>query len=280
MRIIKSISEMSRQVKEWQQEGQSIGLVPTMGYLHRGHASLMKAARQENDIVVASIFVNPSQFGPGEDFERYPRDLEADARKAESVEVDVIFAPEAEEMYPAGYVTYVDPTDLSTRLCGASRPGHFRGVCTVVLKLFNIVQPQNAYFGQKDAQQYLILSRMVKDFNLPVLMHRLPIIREQDGLALSSRNVYLSEEERKQALMLHEALLVAEKMYAEGERAADVIRAAMENELRKALLGTVDYLQIVDTVNLLPVDRIKGETLVAMAVYFGKTRLIDNIILE
>jgi len=280
MRIIRTVAEMKQCVQEWQKEGLRIGLVPTMGYLHRGHTSLMKAARTENDVVVVSIFVNPTQFGPGEDFERYPRDMEADAKKAEAMDVDVIFAPEATDMYPEGYVTYVEPVDISTRLCGVSRPGHFRGVCTVVLKLFNIVCPQNAYFGQKDAQQYLILSRMVADLNLPVQMHRMPIIREQDGLAMSSRNVYLNEEERKQALHLHAALQIAENLYAEGERSAAVLRSAMENELRKALLGTVDYLEIVDPVRLLPVERVKPETLIAMAVRFGNTRLIDNTILE
>lgn len=280
MRIIQTIPEMLQQVKAWRHEGLRVGLVPTMGYLHRGHASLMKAARAENDVVVVSIFVNPTQFGPGEDFDRYPRDMDADIRKAEAVDVDVIFSPSAEEMYPEGFLTYVDPAELSTRLCGASRPGHFRGVCTVVLKLLNLVQPENAYFGQKDAQQFLVLSRMVQDFNLPVQMHRLPIVREQDGLALSSRNVYLSEEERAQAVLLHQALTIAEQLYADGERSVEVVHAAIQAELRKILLGTVEYVEIVDPVYLLPVERLKPQTLIALAVRFGATRLIDNTILE
>lgn len=278
MRVITSVTEMQREAEEWQKHGRKVGLVPTMGYLHRGHVSLMKAAREENDIVVASIFVNPTQFGPSEDYERYPRDLEADARKAEAVGVDVIFAPNAEEMYPRGYITYVQPEELSGRLCGASRPGHFRGVCTVVLKLFHIIRPTHAYFGQKDAQQYIILERMARDLNLPVAMRRMPIIREQDGLALSSRNIYLSEEERKQAVALYHSLSLAGQLYAGGERGAEVIRKAMESELRKALLGEVEYLAIVDTANLLPVEKLKGQVLIALAVRFGSTRLIDNII--
>ena len=279
MRIIKDIQEMHTLSAQWRSEGKTIGLVPTMGYLHEGHLSLIHAAREENDIVVTSIFVNPSQFGPNEDFDRYPRDLAADSAACTEAGVDVIFAPQAAEMYPEGYTTYVDPGAIGQRLCGVTRPIHFRGVCTVVLKLFNIVQPQHAYFGQKDAQQYLILKRMAADLNVDIILHRLPIIREADGLAKSSRNVYLTPEQRAQATVLSAAVKTAEQLYCSGEREAEVILAAMSRQLTQAELAKVDYLQIVDTDNLLPVQHLDREVLVAMAVYFGDTRLIDNTIL-
>lgn len=279
MRIIKDIQEMHTLSAQWRSEGKTIGLVPTMGYLHEGHLSLIHAAREENDIVVTSIFVNPSQFGPNEDFDRYPRDLAADSAACTEAGVDVIFAPQAAEMYPEGYTTYVDPGAIGQRLCGVTRPIHFRGVCTVVLKLFNIVQPQHAYFGQKDAQQYLILKRMAADLNVDIILHRLPIIREADGLAKSSRNVYLTPEQRAQATVLSAAVKTAEQLYCSGEREAEVILAAMSRQLAQAELAKVDYLQIVDTDNLLPVQHLDREVLVAMAVYFGDTRLIDNTIL-
>lgn len=279
MRIIKDIQEMHTLSAQWRSEGKKIGLVPTMGYLHEGHLSLIHAAREENDIVVTSIFVNPSQFGPNEDFDRYPRDLAADSAACTEAGVDVIFAPQAAEMYPEGYTTYVDPGAIGQRLCGVTRPIHFRGVCTVVLKLFNIVQPQHAYFGQKDAQQYLILKRMAADLNVDIILHRLPIIREADGLAKSSRNVYLTPEQRAQATVLSAAVKTAEQLYCSGEREAEVILAAMSRQLAQAELAKVDYLQIVDTDNLLPVQHLDREVLVAMAVYFGDTRLIDNTIL-
>ena len=279
MIIVNNIDEMHDLSNKWRQDGKNIGLVPTMGYLHEGHLSLINAARGENDIVVTSIFVNPSQFGPNEDFERYPRDMEADSAACELAGVDVIFAPDAQEMYPEGYTTYVEPGAIGQRLCGVTRPIHFRGVCTVVLKLFNIIQPLNAYFGQKDAQQYLILKRMVADLNLDINLHRMPIIREADGLAKSSRNVYLTPEQREQATMLFAAVKKAEQLYRAGERDSATILAAMSDELAKASLAKVDYLQIVETDNLLPVQHIDREVLVAMAVYFGSTRLIDNTIL-
>ena len=279
MRIIKDIQEMHTLSAQWRSEGKTIGLVPTMGYLHEGHLSLIHAAREENDIVVTSIFVNPSQFGPNEDFDRYPRDLAADSAACTEAGVDVIFAPQAAEMYPEGYTTYIDPGAIGQRLCGVTRPIHFRGVCTVVLKLFNIVQPQHAYFGQKDAQQYLILKRMAADLNVDIILHRLPIIREADGLAKSSRNVYLTPEQRAQATVLSAAVKTAEQLYCSGEREAEVILAAMSRQLAQAELAKVDYLQIVDTDNLLPVQHLDREVLVAMAVYFGDTRLIDNTIL-
>jgi pantoate--beta-alanine ligase len=251
-----------------------------MGYLHLGHLSLMEAARAHNDLVVASIFVNPAQFGPDEDLEVYPRDLAADSVLAEGVGVDVLFCPKVEDMYPAGYATYIEPQGLSGRLCGFSRHGHFRGVCTVVLKLFNIVQPQRAYFGQKDAQQFIILERMTRDFNLDIEMVRLPIMREADGLAMSSRNVYLKAEERQQALALSRALGKAERLFALGERSAAAILAAVRAELAGAALGRPDYAELVDMENLLPLDRLDKPALLALAMYFGSTRLIDNTILE
>ena len=279
MIIVNDINEMSELSNKWRQEGKSIGLVPTMGYLHDGHLSLINAARAENDIVVTSIFVNPSQFGPNEDFERYPRDMQADSTACNLAGVDVIFAPKAEEMYPEGYTTYVEPGAIGQRLCGVTRPIHFRGVCTVVLKLFHIIEPLNAYFGQKDVQQYLILKRMTKDLNLNIILHRMPIIREADGLAKSSRNVYLTPEQRAQAPVLFAAVRKAEQLYCAGERDAAVLLEAMSAELAKANLAKIDYLQIVDTENLLPVKHLDREVLVAMAVYFGSTRLIDNTIL-
>lgn len=276
MKVYTNIAEMKQACRKWQEQGKTIGLVPTMGYLHAGHMSLVKAARDNNDIVVVSIFVNPSQFGPGEDFSCYPRDMAADTALCEQVGVDAIFAPSDQEMYPTPYISYVEPVDLADKLCGKSRPGHFRGVCTVVLKLFNIVRPDNAYFGQKDAQQFIILQQMVKDLNLDVAMQRLPIVREADGLAMSSRNVYLNAQERQQALQLSRALEAAKKIYGFGERSAAVLIAAMQEEIDRAELAKVDYLEIVDSKTLQAVETIDGEVLMALAVYFGKTRLIDN----
>lgn len=281
MKIINSIKEMSAVSALSASRGQSIGFVPTMGYLHAGHLSLMKTAREENELIVVSIFVNPTQFAPNEDLACYPKNTEADIASCEKMGVDIIFAPCAQEMYPDGFGTYVNPSDLATRLCGVTRPDHFRGVCTVVAKLFNIIRPTNAYFGQKDAQQFFILCRMVQDLNMgnDLTMHRLPIIRESDGLAMSSRNVYLDGQERKQAVVLHQALAKAQLLYDAGERQVATILEAMKEQLAKAPLAKVDYLQIVDTMQLLPVDKIEEQVLVAIAVYFGSTRLIDNIIL-
>ncbi|NLF80782.1 MAG: pantoate--beta-alanine ligase [Clostridia bacterium] len=280
MKIISDIEEMIELARQWRAAGESVGLVPTMGYLHAGHLSLIRQARADTGHVVVSIFVNPTQFGPNEDFLRYPRDLDEDKALCEQAGVDVVFTPRAAEMYPENYDIYVEAADLSRRLCGRSRPGHFRGVCTVVLKLWHIVQPHHAYFGQKDAQQFLILERMARDLNIAgLVLHQMPIIREADGLALSSRNVYLSAEERRQAPVLRRALLAAERLYAAGERQAAALLDAMRQELAQADLAMVDYLEIVDTVYLKPVAEIKGQALVALAVYFGRTRLIDNILL-
>ena len=243
--------------------------------------SLIGKAVEENDKVAVSIFVNPTQFGPNEDYARYPRDMEADSRICRELGADVIFAPSPEEMYPDGYITYVEPQELKDSLCGVSRPIHFRGVCTVVLKLFNIVMPDNAYFGQKDAQQYIILDRMVRDLDMSsrLTLDRMPIVREADGLAMSSRNVYLSEQERSQALCLSRAVAEAERMYAQGCRDAKAVAAAMEKCIAEAPLAKIDYLTIVDTCRLLPVENMDRPVLAAMAVYFGNTRLIDNTIL-
>lgn len=281
MEIIKTVKTMSKLCNKWRKAGATIGFVPTMGYLHKGHYSLIERARKENDKVVVSVFVNPSQFAPNEDFETYPRDLEADSAACKELGVDAIFAPDAREMYPKGFATYVDPTGLSSRLCGKTRPTHFRGVCTVVLQLFHMIEPDQAYFGQKDAQQCLIIERMLLDLHLThkIKLNILPIIREDDGLAVSSRNIYLNDEQRAQAVVLFQALQLARELYDQGEWDSAVILAAMQEKIHSAPLASIDYLEIVDAKQLLPVEKIEERVLIVMAVYFGKTRLIDNIIL-
>lgn len=278
MKIVSTINEVREQVKEWKKEGNTIGFVPTMGYLHEGHASLIDAARKNNGKVVVSIFVNPIQFGPNEDLDSYPRDLEHDAKLCEEHGVDLIFHPTPEEMYGDNFYTFVDMDVLTKELCGLSRPVHFRGVCTVVSKLFNIVTPDNAYFGQKDAQQLAIIKRMVKDLNMPLSIHGCPIIREEDGLAKSSRNTYLSPEERKAALVLSRSLKLGKKLIEDGEKDARKVIAAIRGEIEKEPLAKIDYVEIVDWNTLEPVESTEGEILTAMAVYIGKTRLIDNFI--
>ena len=273
MKIVSTINEVREQVKEWKKEGNTIGFVPTMGYLHEGHASLIDAARKNNGKVVVSIFVNPIQFGPNEDLDSYPRDLEHDAKLCEEHGVDLIFHPTPEEMYEDNFYTFVDMDVLTKELCGLSRPVHFRGVCTVVSKLFNIVTPDNAYFGQKDAQQLAIIKRMVKDLNMPLSIHGCPIIREEDGLAKSSRNTYLSPEERKAALVLSRSVFLGEKM-------VKVVIAAMTEEIEKEPLAKIDYVKIVDLSTMQQIDTIEHGILAAMAVYIGKTRLIDNFMIE
>ena len=275
MKIVSTVEEVRAQVKEWKKEGYTIGFVPTMGYLHEGHASLMDAAG-ENDKVVVSIFVNPIQFGPNEDLESYPRDLEHDAKVCEEHGVDLIFHPTPEEMYGEHFYTYVDMDVLTKELCGLSRPVHFRGVCTVVNKLFNIVTPDHAYFGEKDAQQLAIIKRMVKDLNMPLEIHGCPIIREEDGLAKSSRNTYLSEEERKAALVLSRSIFLGKEMVEKGERDAKKVVAAMTAEIEKEPLAKVDYVKVVDLETMQQVETIEHDILTAIAVYIGKTRLIDN----
>ena len=275
MKIVSTVEEVRAQVKEWKKEGYTIGFVPTMGYLHEGHASLMDAAG-ENDKVVVSIFVNPIQFGPNEDLESYPRDLEHDAKVCEEHGVDLIFHPTPEEMYGEHFYTYVDMDVLTKELCGLSRQVHFRGVCTVVNKLFNIVTPDHAYFGEKDAQQLAIIKRMVKDLNMPLEIHGCPIIREEDGLAKSSRNTYLSEEERKAALVLSRSIFLGKEMVEKGERDAKKVVAAMTAEIEKEPLAKIDYVKVVDLETMQQVETIEHDILTAIAVYIGKTRLIDN----
>ena len=280
MKIVSTINEVREQVKEWKKEGNTIGFVPTMGYLHEGHASLIDAARKNNGKVVVSIFVNPIQFGPNEDLDSYPRDLEHDEKLCEEHGVDLIFHPTPEEMYGDNFYTFVDMDVLTKELCGLSRPVHFRGVCTVVSKLFNIVTPDNAYFGQKDAQQLAIIKRMVKDLNMPLSIHGCPIIREADGLAKSSRNTYLSAEERKAALVLSRAVKLGQELVRNGEKNADAIVNAMRALIEQEPLARIDYVSAVDGLTMLPVHEINGGELIAMAVYIGKTRLIDNFSVE
>jgi pantoate--beta-alanine ligase len=261
-------------------EGRVIGLVPTMGALHEGHTALVARARQECSRVIASVFVNPKQFGPKEDYRKYPRDLEKDAERLALVGVDVLFAPEAADVYPDGFRTYVNVEDISERLEGRSRPGHFRGVATVVLKLFEIVQPHFAYFGRKDAQQARIISEMVRDLNLNAEMVVCPIVREADGLALSSRNAYLSGEERKASRVLHRALLAARNELAAGVRDAMQLQGVMRRIIEAEPLAVVDYAEIVSADTFEPVVRVARPCFAILAVFLGKTRLIDNLFIE
>ena len=276
MKIIKNIDELRENLKKAKIEGKSIGLVPTMGYLHEGHASLIRRARKDNDIVVVSDFVNPIQFGPNEDLLTYPRDLEADSKICEEIGVDYIFAPEASEMYQDRKV-FVDIEDMSDHLCGAKRPGHFRGVLTVCSKLFNITGADRAYFGQKDAQQVAIIKKLVSDLNIPIEIIPCPIIREEDGLALSSRNTYLSKEERKAALCLSKAIFAGEKLAKEGGSVEEVIEK-MKEIIYSEELSKIDYISVVDLNTMEDASDFDGDRLVAIAVYIGKTRLIDNFI--
>lgn len=278
MRIYGEISKIRETVTAWKKDGLTVGFVPTMGYLHEGHKSLIDAARRENDRVVVSIFVNPMQFGPSEDFDSYPRDLDKDARLCEDAGVDLIFHPDAEEMYTEGFCSYVDMNGLTTELCGKSRPTHFRGVQTVVLKLFNIVTPDKAYFGQKDAQQLAVIKRMVTDLNVGTEIVGCPIIREADGLAKSSRNTYLNEEERKAALILHKSLEAGKALVESGETEAEAVKAAITSEIETEPLAKIDYVDVVDFDTISKIEKIEGSVLVAIAVYIGKTRLIDNFI--
>lgn len=280
MLIESNIHAVRQQVSEWKKAGLSIGLVPTMGYLHEGHKSLIDAARRENDRVAVSIFVNPMQFGPNEDLESYPRDLEKDAALCEEAGVDLIFHPQPEEMYAPGFCTYVDMDGLTTQLCGKSRPTHFRGVQTVVLKLFHIVTPDRAYFGQKDAQQLAVIRRMVRDLDVGVTIIGCPIIREADGLAKSSRNTYLNQKERQAALVLSRSLQAGKALMEAGETNAQAVRQAITDEINKEPMARIDYVDVVDFDTITPVETIQGTVLTAIAVYIGKTRLIDNFIVE
>ncbi|MCI9576205.1 MAG: pantoate--beta-alanine ligase [Clostridiales bacterium] len=278
MELVKTIQEVRVAVKAWKKQGLTVGFVPTMGYLHEGHRSLMDAAAAQNDKVVVSIFVNPMQFGPTEDLEQYPRDLEQDRNLCEAAGAALIFHPEPEEMYGKNFCSFVDMTGLTEGLCGKSRPVHFRGVCTVVTKLLHIVQPDRAYFGQKDAQQLAVVRRMVEDLNMDVTIVGCPIIREADGLAKSSRNTYLSSEERQAALVLSRALKAGKEKLEQGVREAEPILAVIRETIRQEPMAKIDYVELVDAETLQPIDRVERDALAALAVFIGKTRLIDNFI--
>ncbi len=280
MNLVKTINEVRGTVKKWRSEGLSVGLVPTMGYLHEGHKSLIERSVKENDRTVVSVFVNPIQFGPNEDLSTYPRDIEADKKLCDMVGADLIFNPEPEEMYGDRFCTHVDMSILTEDLCGASRPGHFRGVQTVVTKLFNIVMPHNAYFGEKDAQQLAVIKRMVEDLNIDIKIIGCPIIREADGLAKSSRNTYLGESERKAAVIISKALNLGKEMIENGERDTKTIVDAITQKINTEPLAQIDYIKIVDSLTIKSVDKIEGSVLCAAAVRIGKTRLIDNFSIE
>ena len=278
MNTVKTIEEARNQVKAWKKEGYSIALVPTMGYLHEGHASLIKRAAKENEKVVVSIFVNPIQFGPNEDLASYPRDLCRDTLICEDAGADLIFAPEASEMYCLDALTNVSVMELTAGLCGSKRPGHFDGVCTVVSKLFNIVPADKAYFGEKDAQQLAVIKRMVRDLNFDIEIIGCPIVREEDGLAKSSRNTYLSSKEREAALILNKSLIKGKELLAAGEKSAELLKEIIKKQLESEILAKVDYIEVVDALSLNAVELIDKPILVAIAVFIGKTRLIDNFI--
>lgn len=280
MKIVSTKNEVREQVKEWKAEGLSVGFVPTMGYLHEGHESLVRRAVAENDRVVVSIFVNPMQFGPKEDLATYPRDLDADSKLCEAAGAALIFHPEPEEMYEEGFCSFVDMNGLTNALCGLSRPVHFRGVCTVVNKLFNIVKPDRAYFGEKDAQQLAVVKRMVKDLDMDLEIVGCPIIREADGLAKSSRNTYLSDEGRKQALVLSRAVFAGKAMVEAGEKNPETVKKAMIDIIEEAPMARIDYVEMVDVATMQNVDEVKGEILCAIAVYIAdEARLIDNFMI-
>lgn len=280
MEVINKIEEMKKKSEEFKKEGQKIGFVPTMGYLHEGHLALVRKAKELSDKVVVSIFVNPLQFGPREDFKEYPRDLERDFTLLKKEGVDVVFVPDEEEMYPKDFQTYVEVTKLTERLCGAFRPGHFKGVTTVVLKLFNIVKPDIAIFGEKDYQQLLVIKQMVKDLNLDVEIVPCPTVREPDGLAMSSRNIYLSPKERESALSLYKALNLAEKMVKDGEKDPEKIKKSMIEFINMHPYIIVQYIEIVDPQTLEPVEVIDKPVLCAIAAFVGRARLIDNKIIS
>ncbi len=281
MKIVSRVEELRELIRKVRQQGKTIGLVPTMGYLHEGHLTLMRTAKARHDVVVASIFVNPLQFGPKEDYAVYPRDLDRDSKLAAEAGVDILFAPTVEEMYPDGFdnmLTYVNVIRITDKLCGATRPGHFRGVTTVVTKLFNIVKPDAAFFGQKDAQQVVVIKRMVADLNMDIEIVTVPIVRENDGLAMSSRNVFLTPDERKSALVLSRSLALSNKLLNSGERSADKVKDAMRRMITAEPNVSIDYISICDTETLDELDLVKDRALVALAVKVGKTRLIDNMV--
>ena len=278
MKILRTVAEITEFAKAAQQAGKVIGLVPTMGALHEGHLTLMRTAREKCDVVIASVFVNPVQFGPNEDYDAYPRRSEEDCQKLESVGVDAVFHPEPKEMYPDGYGTYVNVESAFTgKLCGGQRPGHFRGVATVVTKLMNLSRAQEAFFGQKDAQQVLVIRRFVKDLNIQVNM--VPIVREESGLARSSRNAYLSPEEKTAALVLSRSLKKAEAAYEAGEKSVEALKKVVREEIATEPMAVIDYVELYSFDELKEIETVNGESLLAIAVKIGKTRLIDNIIL-
>jgi pantoate--beta-alanine ligase len=274
---VSAIGAVRQAVAKARGHGKSVGFVPTMGALHAGHASLLREARRQTGFVVASIFVNPTQFGPNEDLTRYPRTLQVDLELCQAEGADLVFTPTPEAIYPPGFRTFVEIGELQDVLCGASRPGHFRGVATVVLKLFNIVQPDVAYFGQKDAQQARIIDQMVKDLDVPIRVRVCPIVREPDGLALSSRNRYLDAHQRRQAVALYQALEEARRLVNGGEHDAGRVRQAMVNRIQSTPGAVLDYAAVVDAQTLQPIKRVEGKMLLALAVKFGATRLIDNL---
>jgi pantoate--beta-alanine ligase len=276
MQVVKTIKEMKDMSAAWRKDGETIGFVPTMGYLHEGHLSLVRQSVKQCSKTVVSVFVNPTQFGPGEDFERYPRDTERDFGLLEPLGVDAVFMPEVEEFYPPGYQTYVEVTEITNRLCGLSRPGHFRGVTTVCCKLFNVVSPHKAFFGKKDFQQFTVLKRMVEDLAMDLEIVPMPIVREPDGLAMSSRNTYLSHEEREAALCLSRSLKEAQRLFSEGERDAAKIHLAVKAIIEAEPLVKIDYISVCDPFTFDEVDKIEKGTLVALAVKVGPARLIDN----
>lgn len=280
MEILRYVKEIKAKTNELKKQGKSIGFVPTMGYLHKGHISLIEKAKKENDIVIVSIFVNPTQFGPNEDYKKYPRDMERDSLLCKEAGTDIIFNPSALEMYPTSYMTYIDVENITHRLCGKSRPGHFKGVTTVVNKLFNITQANKAYFGQKDAQQVAVLQKMVEDLNMNIEIIPCPIVREADGIAMSSRNVYLTEEERKAASILHKTLLMAENYIKNGMKNVEELENLLIKNIKSEALASIDYVEIVNAKTLTDIKTLENEILIALAVYFGKTRLIDNLRME
>ena len=280
MKILRTVAQITEFAKAAQQAGKVIGLVPTMGALHEGHLTLMRTAKAKCDVVIASVFVNPVQFGPNEDYDAYPRRFEEDCRKLESVGVDAVFHPEPAEMYPEGYGTYVNVESAFTgKLCGGQRPGHFRGVATVVTKLMNLSRAQEAFFGQKDAQQVLVIKRFVKDLNIQVNVNMVPIVREESGLARSSRNAYLSPEEKQAALVLSRSLKKAEEAYKTGETSVDALKNIVRNEIATEPMAVIDYVELYSFDELKEISQVKGESMLAIAVKIGKTRLIDNIII-
>lgn len=280
MKVLTTVAEVKEYAKAQKDSGKIIGLVPTMGALHEGHLTLMREARKSSDVVIASVFVNPTQFGPNEDFDAYPRQFEQDRQKMESVGVDAVFHPEPQEMYPNGYCTYVNVEgDFTKKLCGGKRPGHFRGVATVVTKLFNLTRADKAFFGQKDAQQVTVIRRFVDDLNINVEINMVPIVREDSGLARSSRNAYLSPEEKEAALVLSRSLFAAKKAYDQGEKDVATLKKIVVDTLKAEPMSNIDYVELYSFPALEEIQQVTGESLLAIAVYIGKTRLIDNILI-